>query len=179
MQRTMTWTWPTWSRCRRDCRSGPPALVEMAHSQVVVQVGEAELPGPLLVAPLGESSVVVFGWARCRIRVVPGASTDGHARSPRRWRRASIPDCDDHGSSRRSSRIRTWRRLLLKRINNVRTPVGMKVRAGALSRGRPLVRHRDKDFVAAGVARVGRVVEVQNERPQLEDGQVLDIENVV
>ena len=68
---------------------------------------------------------------------------------------------------------------LLKRISDVRTPMGRKVRAGTLSRGTPLVRHRDRDFGAAGVARVGRVVGVQSGRPQLEDGHVLDVENVV
>lgn len=68
---------------------------------------------------------------------------------------------------------------LLKRISDVRAPIGKKLRARALSRGTPLVRLRDSDLAAAGVVRVGRVVGVHSGRPQLDDGQVLDVMNVV
>jgi putative flavoprotein involved in K+ transport len=68
---------------------------------------------------------------------------------------------------------------LLKRISDVRTPIGRRVRARTVGRGTPLVRLRDADLAAAGVTRVGRVVGVQDGRPRLGDGQLMDVANVV
>lgn len=68
---------------------------------------------------------------------------------------------------------------LLKRITDVRTPTGRKVRSEALSKGTPLVRLRERDLAAAGVTRTGRVVGVEDGRPRLEDGQVIEAENVI
>jgi putative flavoprotein involved in K+ transport len=67
----------------------------------------------------------------------------------------------------------------LKRLSDVRTPVGRRLRTGASRKGTPLVRLRDRDFAAAGVTRVGRVTGVQCGRPQVEDGQVLHVGTVV
>jgi putative flavoprotein involved in K+ transport len=45
--------------------------------------------------------------------------------------------------------------------------------------GLPLVRVKPKHLAAAGVERVARVAGVRDGRPQLEDGQVLDVANVI
>jgi len=60
-----------------------------------------------------------------------------------------------------------------------RTPIGRKVLPKLASGGWPLVRVKPKDLVAAGVQRVGRVEGVVDGKPQLDDGQVVDVANVI
>lgn len=71
--------------------------------------------------------------------------------------------------------------FMATRVTNVKTPIGRKVRDHFLDppRGIPLGRVRRKDFSAAGIERVPRVVGVRDGHPVLEDGQVLDVSNVV
>ncbi len=61
----------------------------------------------------------------------------------------------------------------------VRTPMGRKKRAEALNHGLPLVRTKPGDLAATGIERVPRVASVRDGRPELEDGRVLDVANVV
>lgn len=67
------------------------------------------------------------------------------------------------------------------RVLRVDTPIGRKVRDQFLDppRGIPLGRVREKDFVAAGIERVPRTEGVRDGYPLLEDGRVLEVENVV
>jgi len=67
------------------------------------------------------------------------------------------------------------------RVLTVNTPMGRKVRDQFLEppRGIPLGRVRRKDFEEAGVQRVPRTSGVRDGYPQLEDGQVLDVSNVI
>ncbi|MGH2752280.1 MAG: flavin-containing monooxygenase [Actinomycetota bacterium] len=65
------------------------------------------------------------------------------------------------------------------RVVTVRTPIGRKVRPKLLSHGKSLIRTKPKDLVAAGVERVPRVTGVENGRPLLEDGRVVDVRNVI
>ncbi len=71
--------------------------------------------------------------------------------------------------------------FLATRVLTVRTPLGRRVRDHFLEppRGIPLGRIRRGDFAAAGVERVPRVRGVRGGAPQLEDGTVLDVANVV
>ena len=48
-----------------------------------------------------------------------------------------------------------------------------------ISHGAPLIRVKLKDLAAAGVEQVPRTVGVQDGRPALEDGRVLDVSNVI
>ena len=60
------------------------------------------------------------------------------------------------------------------------TPLGRKMRPHIRHGGAPLLRYRKKDLLAAGVERVlARTVGVQDGLPLLEDGRVLDVQNVV
>jgi putative flavoprotein involved in K+ transport len=60
------------------------------------------------------------------------------------------------------------------------TPLGRKMRTHVRHGGAPLLRHRKKDLLAAGVERVqARTVGVQDGLPVLEDGRVLDVTNVI
>ena len=48
-----------------------------------------------------------------------------------------------------------------------------------ISHGAPLVRVKLKDLAAAGVEQVPRTVGIEDGRPALEDGRVLDVSNVI
>lgn len=65
------------------------------------------------------------------------------------------------------------------RVLNTKTPIGKRVRPKVLNRGAPLVRTKEKDLARAGVERVGRTVGVVDGYPELEDGRVIDVSNVV
>jgi putative flavoprotein involved in K+ transport len=68
-------------------------------------------------------------------------------------------------------------RFLMHRVVKVNNPIGRK--AAAAHGAEPLVRTRSKDILAAGVERAPRVTGVAGGFPVLEDGRVLDVENVV
>lgn len=61
-----------------------------------------------------------------------------------------------------------------------RTPIGRKMRAEVRSSGGPLLRVKRAHLEAAGVARFdAKTVAVHDGKPVLEDGQVLDVRNVI
>lgn len=65
-------------------------------------------------------------------------------------------------------------------ILNVDTPLGRKMRPHVRHGGGPLLRYRRKDLAAAGVERVlERTVGVEDGKPVLESGRVLDVRNVI
>lgn len=65
-------------------------------------------------------------------------------------------------------------------ILTVNTPLGRKMRPHVRHGGGPLLRYRRKDLRAAGVERVlARTVAVEDGKPVLDDGRVLDVRNVV
>lgn len=68
---------------------------------------------------------------------------------------------------------------MITRLATVNTAAGRKMQARALTGGTPLVRLRPKDLAAAGVIRARPVAGVQDGKPRLEDGQLLDVKNVV
>ncbi len=70
-------------------------------------------------------------------------------------------------------------RVLFHRVLSVTTPIGRKVRPKMLGKGAPLIRTRERNLVAAGATRVGRVTGVRDGMPLLEDGRVLDVANVI
>jgi putative flavoprotein involved in K+ transport len=69
--------------------------------------------------------------------------------------------------------------FLGRHVLTVRTPIGRKAKLKATSQGDPLVRVKPKEILAAGVTRVGKTVGVEDGSPVLEDGQVLDVTNVI
>jgi putative flavoprotein involved in K+ transport len=65
-------------------------------------------------------------------------------------------------------------------VLTVDTPFGRNMRPHVRAGGAPLLRYRKGDLAAAGVERVySRTAGVQDGRPVLEDGRVLDVQNVV
>jgi putative flavoprotein involved in K+ transport len=71
--------------------------------------------------------------------------------------------------------------FVASRVVNVRNPIGRKVRDRFINppRGIPLGRARRKDIIAAGIERVPRTTDVRDGYPMLEDGQILDVSNVI
>lgn len=70
-------------------------------------------------------------------------------------------------------------RQVMTRVISTSTPIGRKVRPKFLAKGSPLLRVKPKDLARAGVERVPRTVGVVNGLPQLDDGRILDVANVV
>lgn len=75
-----------------------------------------------------------------------------------------------------------WRVMsfLARRVLTLRTPIGRKMRPEIRGHGGPLLRFKRADLEAAGVERtIGRVAGVRDGKPELDDGSVLDVANVI
>lgn len=70
-------------------------------------------------------------------------------------------------------------RGLFHYLLTLKTPIGRKARTKLLSHGQPLIRVKPRDLVAAGVQRLPRTTSVRGGLPVLEDGQVLDVANII
>ena len=71
-------------------------------------------------------------------------------------------------------------RYVLPRVLNTDTPMGRRARVALRNGGPPLLRYRRPELRAAGVELTpSRVSGVADGRPQLDDGRVMDVENVV
>jgi putative flavoprotein involved in K+ transport len=75
--------------------------------------------------------------------------------------------------------VRFVLRVLFRRIMTVRTPIGRKVRPRVLTVGGPLIRVKSRDLAAAGVERLPRVTGAVDGAPQLADGRILQVANVI
>ena len=64
-------------------------------------------------------------------------------------------------------------------VLTLRTPIGRKAQPRFISHGAPLIRVKLKDLAAAGVRQVPRTVGIEDGRPVLVDGRVLDVSNVI
>jgi putative flavoprotein involved in K+ transport len=70
-------------------------------------------------------------------------------------------------------------RLVFHRVLTVDTPMGRRARPKAIGRATPLIRTRERDLAAVGVTRVPRTVAARHGKPELEDGRLLDVANVI
>jgi len=75
--------------------------------------------------------------------------------------------------------LRLVLRGLFHHLMTIDTPIGRQIRPKLISEGGPLIRTKQDDLAEAGVERVSRTVGVQNGLPLLEDGRVLDVNNVI
>src|SRR5918994_3371260 len=64
-------------------------------------------------------------------------------------------------------------------VLTLRTPIGRKAQPRFISHSAPLIRVKLKDLAAAGVEQVPRTVGMEDGRPALEDGRVLDVSSVI
>ena len=83
------------------------------------------------------------------------------------------------GTAARLVLARLVLRGVFHRVLTTDTAIGRKIRPAVVSRGGPLIRVKPKDLGAAGVVRVPRTRGVRDGRPLLDDGQGLDVPNVV
>jgi putative flavoprotein involved in K+ transport len=75
-----------------------------------------------------------------------------------------------------------WRMLsfMARRVLTTRTPVGRKAKGKIRAHGGPLLRFKRSHLAAAGVERTtARAVAAREGKPELDDGTVLDVANVV
>ena len=70
-------------------------------------------------------------------------------------------------------------RFLGHRVLTLKTPIGRKVQPRFVSQAAPLIRVKLKDLATAGVEQVPRTVGARDGYPELEDGRVLDVSNVI
>ena len=70
-------------------------------------------------------------------------------------------------------------RFLGMRVLTVKTPIGRRVGPKLAVKATPLIRIKAKNLEAAGIERVPRVAGVRDGLPLLEDGRVLEVENVI
>jgi putative flavoprotein involved in K+ transport len=75
--------------------------------------------------------------------------------------------------------VRLVLRVLFHRILTLRTPIGRKARAKMIHGGGPRIRVKSVDLDGAGVEQVGTVVGIRDGWPVLEDGRVLEPDNVI
>ncbi|MGE5245391.1 MAG: flavin-containing monooxygenase [Betaproteobacteria bacterium] len=75
--------------------------------------------------------------------------------------------------------VRLVLRVVFHRVLTVRTPIGRRVRPKVLRGGGALIRVKHEQLEAMGVRHAPRTVGVRDGLPQLEDGRVLDVANVI
>jgi putative flavoprotein involved in K+ transport len=70
-------------------------------------------------------------------------------------------------------------RVVFHRVLTVDTPIGRKARPKIISQGSPLIRQKPKDLASAGIQQVPRTTGARDGLPQLADGRVLEVTNVI
>ncbi|MEO8654904.1 MAG: NAD(P)-binding domain-containing protein, partial [Ramlibacter sp.] len=70
-------------------------------------------------------------------------------------------------------------RLVFHRLLSIDTPMGRKARPHFVDHGGPLIRVKPDALDRAGVKRISRVAGVSEGKPVLDDGQRLDVDNIV
>lgn len=122
--------------------------------------------GPTLVVGMGNSGAEIgLEIARDRETYVSGQPT------------AIIPFRIDNWFGRRIGvHMITF---IMTKVLTTSTPMGRRARRKMLTSAAPVVRARPKDIVAAGGQLVPRVTAVRDGQPEVADGRVLDVDNVV
>lgn len=123
--------------------------------------------GPVLIVGAGNSGAeIALEVTRTHPTLLSGRNT-GHLP----WRL--------DGLAARVGLVHVVFRVLFHRILTVDTALGRKAYPRLVSKGTPLIRIRPNELERAGVRRVARTVGVENGRPRLADGTVLDVANVI
>ena len=140
-----------------------PTIVQL-HSGEYRDPSQLQDGDVLLVGAGNSGAEIAFELAETRHCVLAGPST------------GEIPV--RHGSIPARFAFRIVR-FLGHRVLTRGTPIGRKVGPKLTAKGTPLIRRKLKDLTAAGVERAPRVIGVQEGRPMLEDGSVLEVANVI
>jgi putative flavoprotein involved in K+ transport len=140
---------------------------ELDPAIVQVHAGAYRNPTQLQVGP-----VLVVGAGNSGAEIALETAAAGHPSSLSGRHPGEVPSLVYRGGGRAF-----W--WFASRVLSVDTPIGRRVRRGALVHGGPLIRVKSKNLTAAGIERVPRVVGTRDGQPQLEDGRVLEVANVV
>jgi putative flavoprotein involved in K+ transport len=149
-----------------------PAFASMLDSSIV-QLTSKEYKNPGQLQP-GDVLLVGAGnsGADIALDVAPSHRTFLSGRHP-----GNVPFKIDGAAAR--ALLPLLFRVVFHRILTVDNPFGRRARRKMISMGAPLIRVKPADLERAGVERVGRVAGVDNGRPRLGDGRVLDVRNVI
>ena len=150
----------------------PPFARELDRDIVQIHSADYRNPsqlrdGAVLIVGVGNSGAeIALETIRSRRTLLAGAET-GH-----------VPFRID-GLAARLLLVRLVLRVLFHRVLSIATPIGRKARPKMMRMAAPLIRVKPNDLVSAGVERVPRVTGVRNGLPLLDDGRVLDVQNVI
>jgi putative flavoprotein involved in K+ transport len=149
----------------------PPFATELDTGIVQVHVADYENPGQL-----ADGDVLIVGFGNSGAEIAKELVGDRRV-----WLSGRPPGVQPFRPERLSGRLLMpiVGPVILDRLLSTSTPMGRRFLAKMRHKGAPLLRVKPKDLVAAGVQRVGRTTGVVDGSPQLEDGTVLDVANVV
>ena len=154
--------------------SANPAPFAASLHRDIAQLHSSEYKSP---AQLKDGPVLVVGAAHSGADVAMDVA-DSH-RTILCGRETGQLPFDIEG---RGARLFGWRvmSLLARRVLTTRTPIGRRMKPEIRSHGGPLLRFKRADLEAAGVERTtARVAGARDGKPELDDGAVLDVANVV
>jgi putative flavoprotein involved in K+ transport len=138
----------------------------------IVQLHSSEYRGP---SPLRDGGVLVVGAGNSGAEIASEL-----ARSRPTWLAGrSVGEIPVRHGSVAARFFLPVVRFLGHRVLTVRTPIGRKVGPKLAWGATPLIRVKSKDFAAAGIERVPRIVGVRGGLPLLEDGRAIGVPNVV
>jgi putative flavoprotein involved in K+ transport len=140
-----------------------------------VQIHSAEYRNP---AELQPGPVLIVGAGNSGSELAKEAARSGHETTMAGRDVGQIP-FRIAGLAGRLLLVRLVLRGIFYRVLTIDTPIGRKVRPKILHGGGPLIRVRRTDLRAMGVSLGPKVAGVCNGLPQLEDGRVLDVKNVI
>ena len=138
----------------------------------LVQLHSADYRNP---AQLREGGVLVVGAGNSGAEIAFEL-----ARSHRVWQAGNVPgEIPVRHGSIPARFVLPVIRFLGIRILTMRMPIGRRVGPKLASKATPLIRIKSKQLAGAGIESVPRVAGVRDGVPLLEDGRVLEVENVV
>ena len=141
----------------------------------VVQVHSSEYRNP---SQLAKGPVLIVGAGNSGSEIAKELARAGHHVWMSGRETGEIPFRIE-GFAARLFLARLVLRVVFHRVLTTDTPIGRKARPKVVSQGGPLIRVKSRDLAALGVERVARTAGARNGVPVLEDGRVLEAQNVV
>jgi len=146
-----------------------------ALDRSIVQLHSTEYRNP---AQLGEGKVLVVGAGNSGAEIAIELARRGREVAMAGRNPGEIP-FRTNGLLARFLLVPLLFRIAFHRVMASTTPIGRRMRRKRLHSAAPLIRVKERDLMAAGVERVPRVAGVRNGLPELADGRLLDIGNVI
>jgi putative flavoprotein involved in K+ transport len=146
-----------------------------AFDPSVVQLHSSEYRNP---AQLGEGSILVVGVGNSGAEIAAELARRGRRVALAGRKSGEVPFRMASGLAR-TVLVPILFRVVFHRVLTSSTPIGRRVRVKGLHSPAPLIRVKERDLIAAGIERMPRVVGARNGLPELADGQVLHVDNVI